>query len=335
MTATVSDRHWALFVDWCAATGQRALPATPETVLAYLEELPAGPTTLRRRLLAVDAAHRHVGYPPPSASPAFDALLRPTRPARFDPELVAAALAVIPVGGWPAGIVGRRDAALITVICTAGLTRRQTQALYSPPVQETDQPPGGSGSSAMTGFPAVAAAGHPGVCPACAVTRWQRVTTATITVGWRAVRAHLAALGEITASDETSHDCTRPFGELGLTDEDGRSSRHTTPTAESRPGPLFCAIDRHGTPQTGYPLSTRTITTIVAARLAMAGSVEAATTGQDRPGAAATWGSDDHARAIAVRHAATARLARLEADLDGADAYAEAILARLEADLDG
>jgi len=337
VTATVRG-HWELFVDWCAATGQRALPATPETVAAYLKEMAAGPATLRRRLLAVDAAHRRVGYPPPSASPAFDALLRPARPARFAPELVAAALAVIPVGGWPAGVVGRRDAALVTVICTAGLTRRQAQGLYSSAVQVTDQPLGGWGSSATKGFPAVAAAEHPGTCPACAVTRWQRVTTATATVGWRAVRAHLADLGEITAGDETGHDCTRPVGGLGLTDDDGRSSRHTTLAADSRPVPLFCAIDRHGTPQTGYPLSTRSITAVVAARLAMAGSVErgeAATTGQDRPGAAGRWSSDDHARAIAARHAATDRLARLEADLDGADAYAEAILARLEADLAG
>ena len=62
VTTVVVDKHWALFADWCTATNTSCLPATPETVLAFLDELPTGPATVRRRLLAVDAAHRHAGY---------------------------------------------------------------------------------------------------------------------------------------------------------------------------------------------------------------------------------------------------------------------------------
>src|SRR5664279_3337619 len=34
---------WALFTDWCAATGTVALPADPGTVLAFLADAPAPP----------------------------------------------------------------------------------------------------------------------------------------------------------------------------------------------------------------------------------------------------------------------------------------------------
>jgi len=47
---------------------------------------------------------------------------------------------------------------------------------------------------------------------------WQRVATTTAAAGWRAVRNHLADLGETTADDETCHDCARPAGEF--TDDD-------------------------------------------------------------------------------------------------------------------
>lgn len=237
MTTAVVDRHWALFADWCTAVDVASVPATPETVLAFLAELPAGPATVRRRVLAIDAAHRHAGYPPPSASPAFDALLRPPRPPRFDPDLVANALAIIPVGGWSAGIVGRRDAALVALVCTAGLTRHQIQYLrtsHSATQGEEQRRPGTAGES---GLPAVAATEHPGPCPACALTRRQRVATTTAAAGWRTVRNYLADLGETTAEDETSHDCTRPAGEL-TGDEDERDSGHTARRhSDSDPSP--------------------------------------------------------------------------------------------------
>jgi len=329
-TSAATDRHWALFADWCTATDRASLPATPDTVLAFLAELPAGPVTLRRRLLAVDAAHRHAGYPPPSAAPAFDALLRPPRPARFDPELVAAALSAIPVGGWPAGIVGRRDAALVTLVCCAGLTRRQVQALRTLPAGLGDGPaarPVGEWAP-----PAVAPTVDPGTCPACALTRWQWVATTTARAGWRTVRNHLADLGEDLAGSGTFHDCTRGVYAADVTED---KQWVGSQPATNEPAPLFCAIDRHGTPQTGYPLSTRSITTVVAARLATAARADRlpVTSTTARVDARATWGSDDHARVIAERQAATERLASFEADLDEADAYAEAVLARLDAEL--
>ena len=53
-------RHdWLLFVDWCAATDRVALPADPDTVIAFLDAHPAAWATNRRRLTAIRWAHRH------------------------------------------------------------------------------------------------------------------------------------------------------------------------------------------------------------------------------------------------------------------------------------
>ncbi len=54
-------RHWALFADWCTAADHNALPASADTVLAFLTELPAGPATIGRRIEAIDNTHLQVG----------------------------------------------------------------------------------------------------------------------------------------------------------------------------------------------------------------------------------------------------------------------------------
>lgn len=262
------DRHWELFADWCAATGRRALPAEPATVVAFVAEVPVGAATTARRVRAIDAAHRAAGLHPPGAARELDETLgRHPVPSRFDADMVARALEAIPVGGWPAGIVGRRDAAIVALICSVGLTRAQLQTLRTGPGQHLplgsrtgSQRPSGSGAveggteracpTQLLG--SMTNTGAPGACPACALSRWLRVAAQLEDRGWRAVRAELADYGEVTAGDERTHDCT-----------------HALP-AGSGSGQgvlLFCAIDRHGIPETGYPLSTRSITAIVAGRL--------------------------------------------------------------------
>jgi hypothetical protein len=307
------NRHWALFVDWCTAVGRAALPATAETVLAFVAELPAGPATTRRRIAAIDLAHLAAGYRPPSAEPAFDGLLRPDRPPRYQPALVACALQLAPIGGWPTGITARRDSALVALVCSAGLTRRHVQALRCGPALDDDHAPAIS---------AMATTERPGTCPACAVSRWLRVQAMIATAGWRAVRNGLADLGETPAAFETTHDCTRIV-------------TWPQPPAE-RGAPLFTAIDRHGSPEPNYPLTTRSITTIIATRLSAAeaslstpsdtGTAPDPATGA--PGGA--WGQADRTRVWDQRKQSLERLAAFDSLLDEADAYAEAILQRLD-----
>lgn len=309
-----TDRHWALFADWCTATDQRPLPASPDTLLAFLAELPAGPATTRRRLRDIDVAHRIAGLPPPSAAPAFDALLRPERPPRFDPALVAAALEMIPVVDWPAGFVGRRDAALVVLVCVAGLTRAQIRTLRHTL---------GQGQLDEAALPALPTTPRPDDCPACALSRWLRVHLTLTAEGWRVVRNQLADLAE-TSADEGVHDCTQPLA--------------TSAALEQDTAPLFPPITRHGNPET-WALSTRSVTTIVATRLAAPATVGSHDRWGDAQPAVAgpgrARGLDDRARGLAARRAAADRLAEIEASLDEADAYAEAILQRVEADLAG
>ena len=249
-------RHWALFADWCAAAGHRALPAEPATVATFLTAVPAGPATLARRLRAIDDVHRSAGVPVPGGGGRFDDLIgrRPAVP-RFASDQVARALGAIPVGGWPTGIVGRRDAAVVALICCAGLTRAQVQALRVGAVAPGQYQVAGEQvglAELLETTPRSEDAGH---CPRCAVTRWLYVVAAVERLGWRAVRGELADCGVVAAGDIERHTCELPTGWLG----------------RQLPGsPLFWSIDRHGIPQARWPISTRSLTTIVAARLAAA-----------------------------------------------------------------
>jgi len=58
---------WALFTDWCAATGTPALPAAVGTVEAFLAGCPATPATAARRVAAIGWHHRHCPTGPPVA----------------------------------------------------------------------------------------------------------------------------------------------------------------------------------------------------------------------------------------------------------------------------
>jgi hypothetical protein len=111
---------WALFTDWCAATGAPALPAAVGTVEAFLAGCPAAPATAARRVAAIGWHHRHS----PAAGAAVDPPGRrellglppvdPTRPPP-DPEALAAAVRALPTTGWTGGFFGRRDAAMLTL----------------------------------------------------------------------------------------------------------------------------------------------------------------------------------------------------------------------------
>ena len=88
-------------------------------------------------LSAINRIHTNHQLPPPGTDPAVRAWLttQAGRPAPTDPrpptELVDQALRRIPIGGWPTGMFGRRDALLILLRHRAGLTHRQLVNLTS------------------------------------------------------------------------------------------------------------------------------------------------------------------------------------------------------------
>jgi integrase len=118
----------ARFTDWCAAHRQTALPATPETVAAFLAaEAGRGlaVNTLRLRHAALRYLHLLAGYPPPTASPLVSATFAGIRRAHRRPLRKKTALVLEPLratlSAIPDSLPGHRDRALILVGFAAAL----------------------------------------------------------------------------------------------------------------------------------------------------------------------------------------------------------------------
>ena len=88
----------ARFTDWCAIHRQAALPASPETVAAFLAaEARSGlaVNTLRLRHAALRYLHLLAGYPPPTASPLVSATFAGIRRAHRRPLRKKTALVTV------------------------------------------------------------------------------------------------------------------------------------------------------------------------------------------------------------------------------------------------
>lgn len=113
---------FALFESWCMAVGRAVLPATPETLAAYLADPEAGgsTSTLRRRLSAIAKVHRLLRLPSPTDDEEVRTAYRPAvrrrgrRPRQahgLTAELRERLLAACPA----TTLAGQRDRALIAV----------------------------------------------------------------------------------------------------------------------------------------------------------------------------------------------------------------------------
>jgi hypothetical protein len=322
--------EWSLFTDWCAAHSVSCAPAEPDTLLRFLAACPARPATLARRVAAIDAVHAELTLPPPGRDPAVVATLRiarglPPEPVvqpRFGPELVSSALERVPVRGWPDGSLGRRDGAVVAVVCALGLTRPAVRALRLGDVTE-----GPLAIAAGERRHLLERATDPGECVACAVTRWHRAAVVYARAGMPALRRSLAATCRREAREEDRHDCLRVLVEV--------------PDVNARL-PLFSPIDKHGWLRSSA-LSIRSITTVVASRVAVGqqaldepeweGLVDDLVSGTWADGqapassdVAAAHARPDHATAVRRKHAALGRMADVERLLDELDAQVEAAI---------
>ena len=143
----------------------------------------------------------------------------------------------------------------MALICCTGLTRAQVRALRGDAAPPGQHRVGGDQPGLAELLETTPRTGDAGCCPRCAVTRWLYVVASVERLGWRAVRGELADSGAVAAADIECHTCELPTDWLGR---------------QLAGSPLFWSIDRHGIPQTRWPISTRSLTTIVAARLAAA-----------------------------------------------------------------
>jgi integrase len=126
----------AAFTEWCAVHVQAALPASPETVAAFLAaEAGRGlaVNTLRLRHAALRYLHLLAGYPPPTASPTVSATFAGIRRAHRRPLRKKTALVLDPlraaVRAIPDTLPGLRDRGLLLVGFAAALRPSELAAL--------------------------------------------------------------------------------------------------------------------------------------------------------------------------------------------------------------
>ncbi len=182
----------AQFGQWCSSQGWQALPATPETVAAYLvkQRQHLKLTTLRRRLATISKAHQIAGLPNPCKSPLVtDTVkglqnMRPEAPKRAL-ALTADNLRTILATINSDSIAGKRDRALLLAGWCGALRRSEIAALrwgdlnwLSDGVVLTVM--GSKTDKAGTGqqVPLAAETKASKVCPVKALRSWQQALSA-------------------------------------------------------------------------------------------------------------------------------------------------------------
>ncbi len=156
--------QWNRFAAWCAARGERSLPAAPALVAAYLTARAetARVSTVRVAQAAISAGHRARGAADPTAAPGVraavagiarqhaaraDAAPRQAAPLTIENAAALMALARQPrlTGrGAESGRVARRrgleDSAIVSLAFCAGLRRAEIAALVWRDVSPADRP---------------------------------------------------------------------------------------------------------------------------------------------------------------------------------------------------
>lgn len=168
-------RDWWKFAVWCAGAERSALPASTITVAEFLADNPAKAATQAGRLTAVNRVHELSGLPAPGRSESIRQTLDVTRARRFGQTRlrVDRLLPSIPVWGWPSGLAGRRNAAML-VLVAAGLPYAEVARLTLGDLVD------GAGEIRVGSQPLVTlcAGSDPYRCPVSAVRSWLQVRPA-------------------------------------------------------------------------------------------------------------------------------------------------------------
>ena len=195
---------WRQFTRWARLRELTALPASPETVAAYLVsrarltnqtgEWLYAPSTLGRRLAAIAKAHQLAGLASPCRDPQVSTTLAGIRRQRVRPTRRAAPLLLadlrrvlqnIELRQFPQAVIGRRDAALLLMGFAGAFRRFELTALTVADValhpqdglhvrmrpSKTDQQGRGSVKALPYGT-------NPDTCPPCTYLRWRQVLDA-------------------------------------------------------------------------------------------------------------------------------------------------------------
>ena len=135
-----------IFSVWCRHRELIALPALPTTVAAYLayeggQEL--RPSTLGRRLAAIQYAHQNAGHEPPTNAEGVKATLRGIRrtlgTARNGKAPATAARAKAMARSVPDSLIGIRDRAVLLLGFAGAFRRSELVALDVDDIESSDQ----------------------------------------------------------------------------------------------------------------------------------------------------------------------------------------------------
>jgi integrase len=215
---------WRDFCAWCEGHGVRALPASPETVAAYIAEcagqLKVG--SIQRRLNAIAEAHKAAGTDSPTHSALVTNTMkgirrtRGTPPAQKSPTLTADIRAM--VDAPDRGLIGARDRALILLGFAGAFRRSELVALDVEDCgfgkdgltvtlrrSKTDQ----QGVGRKIGIPY---GSNPETCPVRTVQAWLEVAGASTGPLFRSISRH----GHVQAGRLSPIDVARVVKKLAV-----------------------------------------------------------------------------------------------------------------------
>jgi site-specific recombinase XerD len=133
-----------LFKAYCDAKGVSSLPASPETVAAYIaaEAQTAKPSTIGRRVAAIRYAHKLAGLETPTDAEGVKATMRGIRRtfggARNKKAPAVAAKMLGMVAKAPEGLAGLRDRALLLLGFAGAFRRSELVALDVADIEENE-----------------------------------------------------------------------------------------------------------------------------------------------------------------------------------------------------
>jgi site-specific recombinase XerD len=253
---------WRDFCVWSDVHGLAPLPATPESVAAYIAEcagrLKVG--SIQRRLNAISEAHKAVGLESPTASPQVRNVIKGIRrthgtaPAQKAPALTDDIRAMVRVTG--SQLIGIRDRALILLGFAGAFRRSELVALDVEDCSfgkdgltvtlrrsKTDQ----DGAGRKVGIPY---GSNPETCPVRNVQIWTEQAAITSGPLLRSINRH----GKIQAGRLSGIDVARVVKKLALRagSDAAKYSGHSLRAGHATTAAIGGASERSIMQQTGH-----------------------------------------------------------------------------------
>ena len=256
---------WDDFVAWCSLHGQQPMPATPQTIVAYLESLAdagAKVATIKRRLSSISVAHQVRGHE--HQNPARSGLVTTSMQGirrtlgmsqtQKAPLVTAELTRLITACEGLSPLMAARNRALLLIGCSGGFRRSELLALDVADIVETkdgleltlrrsktDQEAAGT-------VVAVPYGSHPQTCPVRSLRAW--LTLSGISEGplWREVDRHGNLGDERLHADSVARIIKRACALAGFDPAhySGHSLRSGMATATAAGGAPERAIMRQG-----------------------------------------------------------------------------------------